>query len=163
MNLSWVQETSSIGICSPITRKSSIYLYSRHKPIPSNWGGLRWTTLLSNFEKKRREGLHPGVCYACCLTRGVYLDLLPNHNRRGPAKPQDICRAIEDPDQLYSDNDRTFIGAAKWMKAVMKDEKLQKYLSIDQIRWQFNLGWITRKDHWPNKLSFEQSNRKWVP
>jgi hypothetical protein len=44
------------------------------------------------------------------------------------------------PERIYSDNGGTFIGAAKWIRAVVKDERLQDYLSINQIRWQFNLS-----------------------
>ena len=44
------------------------------------------------------------------------------------------------PDRIYSDNGGTFRGAATWMRAVAKDEILQDYLSINQIRWQFNLS-----------------------
>ena len=40
------------------------------------------------------------------------------------------------PERIYSDNGGTFIGAAKWIRAVAKDERLQDYLSINQIRWQ---------------------------
>ena len=41
---------------------------------------------------------------------------------------------------IYSDNGRTFVGTANWIRAVMKDERLQTYLSINQIKWQFNLS-----------------------
>lgn len=44
------------------------------------------------------------------------------------------------PEWIYSDNGRTFVGAAEWMKTVMKDERLQTYLSTNQIKWQFNLS-----------------------
>lgn len=44
------------------------------------------------------------------------------------------------PERIYSDNGRTFVGAAEWMKTVMKDERLQTYLSTNQIKWQFNLS-----------------------
>lgn len=44
------------------------------------------------------------------------------------------------PERIYSDNGRTFVGAAKWVRAVAKDERLQNYLSTHQMRWQFNLS-----------------------
>ncbi|XP_028411542.1 uncharacterized protein LOC114534187 [Dendronephthya gigantea] len=44
------------------------------------------------------------------------------------------------PERIYSDNGGTFIGAAKWMKAVWEDERIQNFLSINQITWQFNLS-----------------------
>ena len=33
-----------------------------------------------------------------------------------------------------------FVGAAKWARTVMRDERLQNYLSANQIKWQFNLS-----------------------
>jgi len=44
------------------------------------------------------------------------------------------------PERIYSDNGQTFVGAAEWMKTVMKFERLQTYLSTNQIKWQFNLS-----------------------
>lgn len=44
------------------------------------------------------------------------------------------------PERIYSDNGQTFVGAANWIRAVMKDKRLQTYLTINQIKWQFNLS-----------------------
>ena len=44
------------------------------------------------------------------------------------------------PERIYSDNDSTFTAAAKWIKMVRQDEKLQGYLSRNGITWQFNLS-----------------------
>ena len=41
---------------------------------------------------------------------------------------------------MYSDNRRTFIGAAQWIKQVMLDEKFQNFLTYQRIKWQFNLS-----------------------
>ena len=38
------------------------------------------------------------------------------------------------------DNGRAFVGAAKWTRMVMKDKRLQNYLSTNQNKWQFNLN-----------------------
>ena len=34
------------------------------------------------------------------------------------------------PAKIYSDNGKTFVGAVKWLKQVMHDEKLQDYLAL---------------------------------
>ena len=44
------------------------------------------------------------------------------------------------PRKVYSDNAKTFVAAAKWVKNVMKDEKLQHWLARNDIKWQFNLS-----------------------
>ena len=44
------------------------------------------------------------------------------------------------PDRIYSDNGGTFIGAARWMRIVAREERIQNFLSVHQITWQFNLS-----------------------
>ena len=43
------------------------------------------------------------------------------------------------PEKIYSDNGRTFVGAAKWLRNVMQDERLHDFLAKLNIKWQFNL------------------------
>ena len=90
---------------------------------------------------KQREGKAYVLVYACSLTRGIYLDLLPNLETADCLKSMRqfiACRGR--PERIYSDNGRTFVGAANWIRAVMADERLQTYLFISQIKWQFNLS-----------------------
>ena len=92
-------------------------------------------------KKKVQDGKAYLVLYACSLTRGIYLELLSSLEtseclrslkrfiaRRG--RPQKIC----------SGNGRTFVAVAKWLKAVMADEKVHDFLSRKRIQWQFNLS-----------------------
>ena len=90
---------------------------------------------------KQREGKAYILLFACSLTRGVYLDLVPNLETTECLRSlkQFIARRGR-PERIYSDNGRTFVGAAKWTRMVMKDERLQNYLSTNQIKWQFNLS-----------------------
>jgi len=44
------------------------------------------------------------------------------------------------PRKIYSDNGRSFVGAAKWLRNVMRDEGTQNYLAHKSIVWQFNLS-----------------------
>eukprot|EP00794_Sanderia_malayensis_P005857 gene5857-biopygen4857 len=44
------------------------------------------------------------------------------------------------PDKIYSDNGRTFVAGAKWVKKVMRNEELQNALTRQNIVWQFNLS-----------------------
>jgi hypothetical protein len=44
------------------------------------------------------------------------------------------------PKKIISDNGKTFVAAASWMKKVVRNEKLQGYLSEHGVRWQFNLS-----------------------
>ena len=41
---------------------------------------------------------------------------------------------------MYSDNGKSFVGAAKWISKVMSDEKIHDFLANQQIQWKFNLS-----------------------
>ena len=103
--------------------------------------GVDFAGPLKYREKGRRESKAYIVLYACSLTRGLYLELIPNLEtteflsslkrliaRRGRTK------------KIYSDNGRSFVGAAKWLKTVMKDERLHNFLAHQNIQWQFNIS-----------------------
>ena len=84
---------------------------------------------------KQREGKAYVLLYAFSLTRGVYLDLLPN------LETAECLRSLKQftarrarPGRIYSDNGRTFVGAAKWMRAVMKVERPQNHFSTNRIK-----------------------------
>ena len=44
------------------------------------------------------------------------------------------------PEKIYSDNGKTFVGAANILKTIMSDEKVHDYLAKQRILWQFNLS-----------------------
>ena len=90
---------------------------------------------------KGKEGKSYVLLYACSLTRGIYLDLLPSLEM--PECLDSLQRFIARrgrPERIYSDNGATFIGAAKWVRMVMRNEPVQSYLAKYGIRWQFNLS-----------------------
>ena len=44
------------------------------------------------------------------------------------------------PQKVYSDNAKTFKAAADWVKAIIKSERFQDYLSESCIKWKFNIS-----------------------
>ena len=50
-----------------------------------------------------------------------------------------IHRKERPPEKIYSDNGQTFVGAAKWLRNVIQDERLHDFLAKLNINWQFNL------------------------
>ena len=44
------------------------------------------------------------------------------------------------PQNIYSDNGSTFVGAAGWLEKAVSDEKFNKFLAENGIVWQFNLS-----------------------
>jgi len=86
-----------------------------------------------------REGL-PGL-YACSLSRALHLEVLPNLETSTFLKS--FKRLIDrwgSSAKLFSDNGRTFVGAAKRLKQIQSDERVQSCLADEAITWSFNLS-----------------------
>ena len=81
------------------------------------------------------------VLFACSLTRALYLELLPNLTTdEFLASLKRLIARRERPQKIYSDNTKTFVAAAKWLKQVEKEEKVHDWLARQGIKWQFNLS-----------------------
>ena len=72
---------------------------------------------------RNREGKAYIVLYACSLSRALYLELTK----------------IMETEEFISTLKRTFVGAAKWLRNVIQDERLHHFLAHLNIKWQFNL------------------------
>ena len=87
------------------------------------------------------EGKAYLVLYACCLTRGVYLDLLPSlETSKFLTSLKGFIARRGRPSVIYSDNGSTFKAAAQWLKKVRRDEKFNNCLAQQEITWKFNLS-----------------------
>ncbi|PFX28395.1 Pro-Pol polyprotein [Stylophora pistillata] len=86
---------------------------------------------------RNQEGKVYIALYACSLTRGIYLEL-PSSLEKGEFLRFTARRGR--PENIYSDNGSTFVAEAKWLKQVMTDERLNEFLSRQEIKWQFNLS-----------------------
>ena len=103
--------------------------------------GVDYAGPLRYRKSKRKEGKAYILLYACSLTHGVFLDLMPNMEMTECLYSlQRFIARRGRPERIYSDNGSTFTAAAKWIKMVRQDEKLQDYLSRNGITWQFNLS-----------------------
>ena len=87
--------------------------------------------------RAKTEGKAYLALYACSLTRGLFLEVLPS------LETSEFLRSLKRliarrgrPKKIYSDNGKTFVGAEKWLKQVMRDEKTQDYLAHENIKWQ---------------------------
>jgi hypothetical protein len=90
---------------------------------------------------KKREGKSYIVLLACSLSRAIHLELLTDQTTDGfiHCLKRFIARRGR-PSTIYSDNGKRFVAAAKWLIALMKDDKLQDYLAHHLIKWKFNLA-----------------------
>ena len=87
------------------------------------------------------EGKAYLALYACGLTRGVYLDLLPSlETSKFLASLKGFIARRGRPCVIYSDNGSTFKAAADWLRKAMKDEKFHTCLSKLDIAWRFDLS-----------------------
>ena len=89
--------------------------------------------------QNRRKGL------SCIVRMQSYTRIIPGSTTKPgdqwiPKKLKTVHRAPRAPEKIYSDNGKTFVGAEKWLKQVMRDEKTQNYLPHENIKWQFNLS-----------------------
>ena len=71
----------------------------------------------------------------------VHLELLPSLETEKfiPCLKQLVARGGH-PRKIYSGNRGTFAKAAKWLRSVRRNKKLQGYLEEQEIQWQFNLS-----------------------
>ena len=91
--------------------------------------------------RSKKEGKAYLVLYACSLTRGLFLEVLPNLETNEFLRSLKRLIALRGrPAKIYSDNGKTFVGAERWLKQVMRDEKMQDHLAHEHIKWQFNLS-----------------------
>ena len=93
------------------------------------------------YKQRTKEGKAYILLYSCSLTRAIHLELLPNQTTEEflMSLKRFIARRGR-PEKIYSDNGKTFVAGAKWLKRVTKDEALQNTLARQSIRWQFNLS-----------------------
>ncbi|XP_068703886.1 uncharacterized protein [Montipora foliosa] len=112
----------------------------QHAHVTTLHGGVSLT--MTKYRSKRKEERKAYVIlYSCSLTRGVFLVLLPSLETTGfiQSLKRFIAR-IGRPSKVYSDNGKTFVAAAKWVKKVRRDERFHSFLSEHFIQWQFNLS-----------------------
>ena len=103
--------------------------------------GVDYAGPLMYRAKNKKERKAYVLLYTCSLTRAVYLELLPT------LEMDEFIRSFKRfvarrgrPTKVYSDNGSTFVGAANWLRKVMKDEKFSDFLAKNNIQWQFNLS-----------------------
>lgn len=90
---------------------------------------------------QKKEGKAYIILYACSLRRALYLELSKS------METSEFLRSLKRliarkgrPEKIYSDNAKTFVAAASWLKQVQQDEQFHHYLSTEKIKWQFNLS-----------------------
>ncbi|XP_068704661.1 uncharacterized protein [Montipora foliosa] len=109
--------------------------------VPFKFIGVDFAGPIKHLSKTKKEMKAYIVLYACSLTRAVHLDLLPSQSTDEflSSLKRFISRRGR-PEKIFSDNGKTFVAAAKWLRNVMKDERLNDFFARQEITWQFNLS-----------------------
>ena len=103
--------------------------------------GVDFARPLKYRKSKKQEGKAYVIVYACSLARALHLKVLTSLETTeflGSLKRFIACRGR--PRKIYSNNGGTFVAAAEWLQTVMKDQRVRKLLTREQIKWQFNLS-----------------------
>ena len=103
--------------------------------------GVDYAGPIKYVTKKKKEAKACIILFACSLARAVYIELLPDQTADQfiPCLKKFVARRGR-PNKIYSDNAKTFTATAKWIRDIMKDEKLNGFLINQGIIWQFNLS-----------------------
>ena len=103
--------------------------------------GVDFAGPIKYVKRRKDEGKAYVLLYGCSLTRAVYLELMPSLDTTKfiESFKQFIARKGR-PNKVYSDNAKTFVSAANWLRKAQSDEKLNEFLSKNRIKWQFNLS-----------------------
>ena len=119
-------------------------------PLPTDRtdGGTTFEVIGTDFAgpikyKQRKKGEEKAylVIFTCSLSRAVHLELLSSLETSNfiTCLKRLIARRGR-PRVIYSDNGGTFIKAAKWLRQLRGDERLQSLLEDYDITWKFNLS-----------------------
>lgn len=103
--------------------------------------GIDYAGPVKYRDGRNKEGKAYMVLYACSLSQALYLEVTKTMGTQEfiSTLKRFIARKGR-PEKIYSDNGRTFVAAAKWLRNVMHDERLHDYLAKMNIKWQFNLS-----------------------
>ena len=85
---------------------------------------------------------HYGLIFTCMLTRAVHLETCPDLNTDTFLKAvRRFCSRRCQPQLLYSDNGKTFVGASEELKKTVKaldNDRIYKALAVANTTWKFN-------------------------
>ena len=97
--------------------------------------GMDFAGPLKYRKSKKQEGKAYLTVYACSLTRALHLEVLTT------MKTTEFLRSLKRfiarrgrPKKIYSENGGTFVAAAKWLRTVMKDERVSNFLARGEIK-----------------------------
>jgi len=137
--LSWVSKISSS--CVQNAKTGQLRKDRTEGDRPFQIVGLDFAGPFAYKKKITQEGKAYIMLICDSLTRALYLEVLSDQTFEEFLKclKRFIARRGR-PEKIYSDNFSTFVKASKWIKKVLKDERLHDYHASTSIKWHFNLS-----------------------
>ena len=96
--------------------------------VPFQVMGVDYAGPISNKASSKREtGKAYILLFACSLTRAIHLELLSDQTTEVfiNSFKQFIARRGR-RQKVYSDNGRSFVATARWLRGIMKDERMSR-------------------------------------
>ncbi|XP_004208728.3 uncharacterized protein LOC101238494 [Hydra vulgaris] len=79
--------------------------------------------------------------FTCVSTRAVYFKLCHDLSAIEFQRVlKEFVARKRPPQMIISDNAKTFVATRKWLLTLKNDENIAKYLTIQAIKWRFNLS-----------------------
>ena len=86
--------------------------------VPFEFVGIDFAGPIKYVSKTKKEMEAYIVLYTCSLTRAILSDLLPDQSMDEFLRSLKRLIARRERPQKISDNGRTFVAAAKWLKTI---------------------------------------------
>ena len=103
-------------------------------------GPLSYTSRNPNGQLNTTFGGKAYIClFTCAVTRAVYLELSPNLSAENfvLTLTRFYLRVNRGLSVMYSDNAKTFVRAAKYLKRLHGNEGVSSFLGDHQTSWEF--------------------------
>ncbi|CAB4002990.1 Pro-Pol poly [Paramuricea clavata] len=103
--------------------------------------GLDFAGPISYKIKKGFQGKCNVTLFTCATSRAVHLHLLPDMTAEElKGSLAEIVARRGRPAKIVSDNAKTFVVIAKWLRKLKRSQVVNDYLARREIHWQFNLA-----------------------
>ena len=93
------------------------------------------------IKEKKQEGKTYIFMYSSSLIRAVYMDLMRDQVlEEFLTSLQRFIVRRGTSEKVNSDKFSVFVAASKWLKGILREEKIRNFLGKHRIKWRFNLN-----------------------
>ena len=136
-NCNWCKRFRCKPLLAPLTADLPKYRTKSKYPIETI--GLDFAGPIEYKVSKECYKKSYIVLYTCATSRAIHLDLLKTMEN------EDFRRSIKEmiarrgtPALIISDNAKTFVSTARWLRRLQRDPLINECLGEMKIKWKFN-------------------------